>query len=199
MHPEPQLRIAADVHLEHVRATLRELGDRVLVVGSGGSTACSYTMRKRPPGSGSAKTGTTGAPVRSASAASADVVAAGRLKNVHVDGVGRLHVLIDQKRHGLVRIERAQHPANRAAAVEDGIASARTDRFEQIVQQRVVERSRQHGHRLHRQCMDERVDFPEAEMPRVEQDSAVLRVRVDAPAPRPRTPRARASHRDASC
>ena len=54
MHPEPELRVPADVHLEHIGAT---------------------------PGSGSANTGTTGAPVLSANAARADVVAAGRLKN----------------------------------------------------------------------------------------------------------------------
>ena len=37
--------------------------------------------RRRPSGSGTANTGTTGAPVRSASAASVEVVAAGRWKN----------------------------------------------------------------------------------------------------------------------
>src|SRR4249919_1822251 len=33
MHPEPELRVPADVHLEHIGATLGELGNRMFVVG----------------------------------------------------------------------------------------------------------------------------------------------------------------------
>ena len=103
----------------------------------------------------------------------------GTIEEVDVDGVGRLHVLIDQERDGLVGFERAQHAPDRAAPIEHGITSRRPNGLEQIVQQRVVERPRQHRHRLDRQRVDQRVDFPEAEMSGEKQHAAVLRVRVD--------------------
>ena len=54
--------------------------------------------RYRPLASGSANTGTSGAPVRNASVASADVVAAGRLKKSTFTASAPCDVLIDQ--HG---------------------------------------------------------------------------------------------------
>ena len=127
VHPQPQVGVPAHVHLEHVGAPLRELAhgvgavgrrrlDRVLVDRSG-------TARS---GSGSANTGITGAPVRSASAASDDVVAAGPLEEVDLARVRLVHVLIDQDRHALVRL-RAVRSTRRSgpAPVDDRVAGAR--------------------------------------------------------------------------
>jgi hypothetical protein len=47
------------------------------------------------------------------------------------------------------------------------------------VQERVVERPREHRHRLDRQRMDERVDLPEPEVPGEEQHAPPLRVGMD--------------------
>ena len=115
--------------------------------------------------------------MRSASAASAEVVAAGPVEEVHVDGIGRLDVLIDQDRDRLVLGERAQHAADRAAAVDHRVAGAPAHRLEQIVQQRIVERTRQHRHRLDLERVHERVDLPEPEVPGEQQHAAPLGVR----------------------
>ena len=115
------------------------------------------------------------------------------VEEVHVDGVGRLDVLVDEHRDRLVRLERAQHAPDRAAAVDHGVAGLHPRRLEQVVQQRIVERPREHRHRLERERVHERVDLPEAEVPGEEQRALAVRVRGARPAPRPRTPRARAS------
>ena len=113
------------------------------------------------------------------------------VEEVDVDRVGGLDVLIDQDRDRLVRVERAQHAADRAAPVDHRVAGARRARARAVVQERVVERPRQHRHRLQRQRVHERVDLPEAEVPGEEQHALALRVRARRRAPRLRTRRAR--------
>ena len=51
----------------------------------------------------------------------------------------------------------------------------------QIVQQRIVQRTRQDSHRLHRQRVHERVDLPEAEMAGEQQHALPLPVGGDDP------------------
>ena len=80
VHPEPQRRIAPDVHLEDIRTSLRELTHGVRRVGGRRHHGRLVNHPVAAVWSGRAKTGTTGAPVRIASAASIDVVAAGRSK-----------------------------------------------------------------------------------------------------------------------
>ena len=82
VHPEPEMRMAAHVHLEHVACTAAS----DLAHGIGRRRPAAARPGARRPGdsgrraSGSANAGMSGAPVRSASVASADVVAAGRSK-----------------------------------------------------------------------------------------------------------------------
>ena len=134
-------------------------------------------MRKRPPGSGSANTGITGAPVRSASAATRRRRRRRTVEEIHVDGVGGLDVLIDQDGDRLIGAERAQDAADGAAAVDDRVAGAPADPLEQIVEQRIVERPRQQRHRMQHQRVHERVDLPVAEVAGEEQRAPAERVR----------------------
>ena len=76
----------------------------------------------------------TGAPVRSASVASAEVVEAGWLKNSTVTASTGLDVLVDHGRHALVGFERAQDAAHGPTPVDHAIAGAAARALEQSVQ-----------------------------------------------------------------
>ena len=80
MHPQPEIGIAAHVHLEDVGAALREFADGIGVVGTGRIDRMFVDHPESSAGPRQGKHGNDWCPVRSASAASADVVAAGRLK-----------------------------------------------------------------------------------------------------------------------
>ncbi len=133
-------------------------------------------MRKRPPGSGSANTGTTGAPVLQRERGQRGRRRCRPVEEVDVDGVRGLDVLIDQHRDRLVRFERPEHAPDRAAPVDDGVARLPPRRLQQIVEQRIVERSREHRHRAKLERVHERIDLPEAEVAGEEQDALALRV-----------------------
>ena len=68
---------------------------------------------------------------------------------------------------------------DRAAPVNHGVPRRSTHRLQQIVQHRVVERTRQHRHRLDPDGMHERVDLPVAEVSGEQQHATPLSVRVD--------------------
>ena len=177
MHPQPELGIAADVHFENVGAALRELADGIGIVGGrridrmlvdhaeaavrqrqgeyrhhrGAGTKC----QRRQRGRRRCRT----------------------IEEVDVDRVDGLDVLIDEHRDAFVRFERAQHAANRAAAIDDRVAGLHPRRLEQAVQQRIVQRPRQHRHWIQRDGVHQGVDLPEPEVPREEQRALPLRVR----------------------
>ena len=71
-------------------------------------------------------------------------------EEVHVHRVGRVQMLVDQDRDATIRRQLPQHLADRALPVDHRVARARADALEHVVQMRVVERPRQHRHRLAR-------------------------------------------------
>ena len=110
VHPQPELRISPHVHLEHVRAALRELLDRLLVVGRRRldrvlvhhPEAAARQRQREDRDDGRAR------PQRERRQRGRR--RRGTVEEIDVDRVGRLHVLIDQKRDRLVRLERPQAP-----------------------------------------------------------------------------------------
>ena len=91
------------------------------------------------------------------------------VEKVHVEGVGGLDVLIDQDGDRLVVAKRPQDAPDGAAAVDHGVSRPPAHPFEQVVQQRVVERPREQRHRLQHERVHEGVDLPVAEVSREEQ------------------------------
>jgi hypothetical protein len=99
------------------------------------------------------------------------------VEEVNVHGIRRLNVLIDEHGDGLVRVERTQHPSNRAAPINHRVARFHPRRLEQLMKERVVERPGEHRHGLELEGVHERIDFPITEVTGVEQDAFAVRVR----------------------
>src|SRR5262245_8558059 len=89
-----------------------------------------------------------------------------------------MQMLIDEQRHPVIGGELAKDPAHRALTVDHGIAGARPDAFQHLVEPQVVERTRKDGDRSIDQRFGNRVDLPVAKMPGEKQHAAVLRIRL---------------------
>ena len=85
-------------------------------------------------------------------------------------------MLIDQDRHRLVVGERAQHAADRAAAVDHRVAGRRPDRSSRSCSSGLSSGRASTAIGADRQRVHQRVDLPESEVPGEQQHAAPLRV-----------------------
>ena len=67
------------------------------------------------------------------------------LEEIDIDRIAAHDVLIDQNGDAVPGLQHPHHPADRAPAVDHGVARALPDPLEQIVEMRVVERPGQHA------------------------------------------------------
>ena len=158
VHPQPQLRVPAHVHLEHIRAALREVTDgfgRII----GGRV--DRVLVDQPVSADAGWQRKHGDDRRAgAEREHAEREGGGRRPIEEIDGdrVGRLDVLVDQDRHAVVGGQRLEHPPERAPPVDHVVAQAAAHPFEQVVEPAIIERSRQDADRRERGGMGDGVD-----------------------------------------
>src|SRR5207244_10804238 len=89
---------------------------------------------------------------------------------------GAADVLIEQDRDAVLLGQQPHDLANRSLAVDDDVPGAAADFLEQRVEPRVVQRPREDADRLEAKRMGDRMQLPESEMTRDEQDALALSV-----------------------
>src|SRR6185295_10777578 len=163
MHPEPELRIAADVHLQYVGAALRELANRIRSAGLRSrdwtvidQTVAAARKRKRED----RDHGRAGAQRQCRERRRRRSRAIEELDRYRV----RMQMLIDQHRDAAIALQIAQHSPEATLPIDDRIAGARANALEHRVQIRIVERPCHDRDRLGVQRKSDRLNFPVAEM-----------------------------------
>ena len=121
-------------------------------------------------------------------------------EEIDVHRIGAGHVLVDQDPDPVPGRQQAHDPPHGPLTVDHRVAGAGPHLFQHLVKLRVVQRPRQHGHRLELEGVRDRLLLPEPEVPGAEQDARARARRPAAPGPPPPTPPAPASgRRGASC
>src|SRR5687768_11365482 len=98
-------------------------------------------------------------------------------EKIHPDRVGAVHVLIDQQGHAFTGSQRLHHAAHRALAIDDMVAGCGADVLEEPVQPRVIQHAGEYANRAQLHRVSERMQLPETEVAREEQDALALGIR----------------------
>src|SRR5689334_4166037 len=168
--------MATDVHLQYVRAPLRELTNRVLAVRHRwldrmlvNQTIASAAERQREHRhdwrAGAQRERSNGRRRRGRT-----------FEEVDVHGVGSGDVLIDQNRDAVLVCQRSHHLADRSLSVDDRVPGARPYFLEQHIQPWVVQRPCEDADGLEPKRMGHRVEFPVTEVACDEEHSLTLAV-----------------------
>ena len=199
MHPEPQVRIPAHVHLQDVGTSLCELPDRVLVVGP----AAARPDARRPAGTvrPARAVRRPGRPARRSEAQPPRARTWWRraIEEIDVDGVRGLHVLVDQERDAMVRLERAQDATDRARGDRSPCCRFRADRFQQAVEQGLSSGRARTAIGAAVSAWTSAWSSQKPKCPVKHEDAAAVCVGLDHPDLHRRTRRAPACWREASC
>ena len=138
MHPQPQLRVPADVHLEDVGAALRELAHGIGRVGGRRIDGMLVDEAVTAARQGQREHGNHGRAGAQRQRRERRGCRRRPPEEVHVDRVGRVQVLIDQQRHRVIGGKLAEHFPHGDLAVDHGVARACADPLEHLVEPRVV-------------------------------------------------------------